>query len=49
MITFFEQMELQSGRCTRQGNARGTTDYSESESAVLSMVLVAIISFGGHS
>ena len=31
----FEQMELQSGRCTGQGNARGTTDYSESESSPL--------------
>ena len=27
----FEQMELQSGRCTRQGNARATTE-SESSS-----------------
>ena len=31
----FEQMELQSGRCTRQGNAGGTTYYSESESSSL--------------
>ena len=29
----FEQTELHSGRCTRQGNARGTTDYSESKSS----------------
>ena len=28
-----EQMELQSARCTRQGNAQGTIDYSESESS----------------
>ena len=28
-------MELQSGRCARKGNARGTTDYSESESSSL--------------
>ena len=31
----FEQMELQSGRCARQGNARGTADYSEFESSSL--------------
>ena len=31
----FEQTELQIGQCTRRSNARGTTDYSESESSSL--------------
>ena len=31
----FEQTELQIGRCTERSNARGTIDYSESESSSL--------------
>ena len=34
----FEQTELQIGRCTGRGNARGTTNYSESESSPLCML-----------